>query len=551
MAKHVKIIPLGGVDEIGKNLTVFEYNKEIIIVDCGLAFPDAEMLGIDIVIPDTTYLTENKDKILGIFITHGHEDHIGALPYVMKNINCPIYGSELSIELIRYKFAENGLDDKLLKVVKPRQVIKKGSFEVEFIRVNHSIQGAFGLGIKTPIGMIVHTGDFKVDYTPVDGEMIDLPRFASLGEQGVLLMLADSTNIEYPGFTISEKEVGKNINDMFEEAKGRVIVATFSSNIHRVQQIIHSAEKHGRKVCFMGRSMIKYSSVASEINELRYKPDTVIESKEIKKYRNNQLTIITTGSQGEEMSGLVRMATSRHSQIEIIPGDTVILSASPIPGNEKYVYKVINQLFRRGANVIYGSLDDVHVSGHARQGEITLMHTLVKPKYFMPVHGEYRHLIKHGQLAKKLGLYDKNVIIPDTGGVYSLSRNEFKKTGKVTAGGVMIDGLGIGDVGSVVLRDRKHMSQDGMIIVTVIISKQEGALLSDPDVISRGFVYMKESEELIDGMKNTVLEAISDNIFEGGSDWTTIRAKIRRVLRKYVYEATGRNPLILPVIMEI
>lgn len=551
MAKHVKIIPLGGVDEIGKNLTVFEYNKEIIIVDCGLAFPDAEMLGIDIVIPDTTYLTENKDKILGIFITHGHEDHIGALPYVMKNINCPIYGSELSIELIRYKFAENGLDDKLLKVVKPRQVIKKGSFEVEFIRVNHSIQGAFGLGIKTPIGMIVHTGDFKVDYTPVDGEMIDLPRFASLGEQGVLLMLADSTNIEYPGFTISEKEVGKNINDMFEEAKGRVIVATFSSNIHRVQQIIHSAEKHGRKVCFMGRSMIKYSSVASEINELRYKPDTVIESKEIKKYRNNQLTIITTGSQGEEMSGLVRMATSRHSQIEIIPGDTVILSASPIPGNEKYVYKVINQLFRRGANVIYGSLDDVHVSGHARQGEITLMHTLVKPKYFMPVHGEYRHLIKHGQLAKKLGLYDKNVIIPDTGGVYSLSRNEFKKTGKVTAGGVMIDGLGIGDVGSVVLRDRKHMSQDGMIIVTVIISKQEGALLSDPDVISRGFVYMKESEELIEGMKNTVLEAISDNIFEGGSDWTTIRAKIRRVLRKYVYEATGRNPLILPVIMEI
>ncbi len=551
MAKNVKIIPLGGVDEIGKNLTVFEYNNEIIIVDCGLAFPDAEMLGVDIVIPDTTYLLENKNKITGIFITHGHEDHIGALPYIMRNISCPIYGSEFSIELIRYKFAENDLDDKCLNVVKPRQVIKTKSFEVEFIRVNHSIQGAFGLAIRTPVGIIVHTGDFKVDYTPVDGEIIDLPRFAALGEEGVLLMLADSTNIEYPGFTISEKEVGKNLNGMFDNAKGRVIVATFSSNIHRVQQIIHSAERHGRKVCFMGRSMIKYSNVASEINELKFKPTTVIESKDIKKYKNNKLAIITTGSQGEEMSGLVRMATSKHSQIEIIPGDTVILSASPIPGNEKYVYKVINQLFRRGANVIYGALDDVHVSGHARRGELTLMHTLVKPKYFLPVHGEYRHLILHGQLAMQLGMKKGNVIIPDTGGVYMLSKGQFQKTGKVTAGGVMIDGLGVGDVGSVVLRDRKHMSQDGMIIVTVIISKQEGTLLAEPDVISRGFVYMKESEELIEGMKNTVLEAVNDNIFAGESDWTTIRAKIRKVLRKYVYESTGRNPLILPVIMEV
>ena len=341
MAKHVKIIPLGGVDEIGKNLTVFEYNNEIIIVDCGLAFPDAEMLGIDIVIPDTSYLVENKDKIQGIFITHGHEDHIGALPYVMKNINCPIYGSELSVELIKFKFAEVGLSDKQLNIVKPRQKIKKGSFEVEFIRVNHSIQGAFGLAIKTPVGMIVHTGDFKVDYTPVDDEMIDLARFAQLGERGVSLLLSDSTNIEYPGFTISEREVGANIDGMFDDASGRVIVATFSSNIHRVQQIIHSAEAHGRKVCFMGRSMIKYSNLASEINELRYKPDTVIESRDIKRYKKNELVIITTGSQGEEMSGLVRMATSKHAQIEIIPGDTVILSASPIPGNEKYVYKVI------------------------------------------------------------------------------------------------------------------------------------------------------------------------------------------------------------------
>lgn len=551
MAKNVKIIPLGGVDEIGKNLTVFEYNNQIIIVDCGMAFPDAEMLGIDIVIPDTSYLMENKDKITGIFITHGHEDHIGALPYVMKQISCPIYGSELSIELIRYKFAENGLDDKCLNVVKPRQVIKKGCFEVEFIRVNHSIQGAFGLAIKTPMGMIVHTGDFKVDYTPVDGEMIDLPRFAALGEKGVLLMLADSTNIEYPGFTISEKEVGRNISDMFDDATGRIIVATFSSNIHRVQQIIHSAEKHGRKVCFMGRSMIKYSNVASEINELKYKPDTVIESRDIKKYKSKNLVIITTGSQGEEMSGLVRMATGRHSQIEITPGDTVILSASPIPGNETYVYKVINQLFRKGADVIYGALNDVHVSGHARRGEITLMHTLVKPKYFMPVHGEYRHLIKHGKLAEELGMDPKNIITPDVGDVYLLNRNEFKKSGKVTSGAIMIDGLGIGDVGTVVLRDRKHLSQDGMIIVTVILSKRDGTMLGEPDVISRGFIYMKESEELVEGMKNTVLEALDDKIFEGDSDWTTIRAKIRKVLRKYVYNTTGRNPLILPVIMEV
>ncbi len=551
MAKNVKIIPLGGVDEIGKNLTVFEYKNEIIIVDCGLAFPDAEMLGIDIVIPDTTYLTENKDKIKGIFITHGHEDHIGALPYVMREISCPIYGSELTIELIRHKFAENGLSDKCLKVVKPRDVIRTSSFSVEFIRVNHSIQGAFGLAIKTPVGTIVHTGDFKVDYTPVDGEMIDLARFATLGDEGVLLMLSDSTNIEYNGFTISERQVGQNLNEMFSDASGRIIVATFSSNIHRVQQLIHSAEAHGRKVCFMGRSMIKYSNLASEINELRYKADTVIESKYLKKYKDNQIVIITTGSQGEEMSGLVRMATSKHSQIEIIPGDTVILSASPIPGNEKFVYKVINQLFRRGANVIYSALEEVHVSGHARRGELSLMHTLVKPKYFMPVHGEYRHLIMHGQLAEKLGMNKDNIIIPDTGGVYFVNEKDFKKTGKVTSGAIMIDGLGVGDVGTVVLRDRKHMSQDGMIIATVIMSKQDGSLISEPDVISRGFIYMKESEELIENMKNTVLASVNDNIFEGESDWTTIRAKIRKDLRKFVYEATGRNPLILPVIMEV
>ena len=376
MTQSVKIIPLGGVDEIGKNLTVFEYNDQIIIVDCGLAFPDVEMLGVDIVIPDINYLTENKDKIKGIFITHGHEDHIGALPYVLRSIRVPIYGSKLTIELIRFKLKENNIDDSILHVVKPRQVIKKGHFKVEFITVNHSIQGAFGLAIRTPVGLIVHTGDFKVDYTPVDGEIIDLARFAELGEERPLLMLADSTNVEYPGSTVSEKKIGENMMEMFEDAEGRIIVATFSSNIHRVQQIVQCAEKLNRKVCFLGRSMIKYSNVAKAIDELTYHIDTVIEPKDIKKYRDNQLVIITTGSQGEDMSGLVRMATSKHAQIEIGQQDTVIISASPIPGNEKYVYKVINQLFRRGANVIYSKLDNVHVSGHARQDELILMHTI-------------------------------------------------------------------------------------------------------------------------------------------------------------------------------
>ncbi|MCK5130060.1 MAG: ribonuclease J [Clostridiales bacterium] len=551
MTNSIKIIPLGGIDEIGKNLTVFEYGDHIIIVDCGLAFPDIEMLGVDIVIPDTTYLVENKDKIKGIFITHGHEDHIGALPYVLREVHAPIYGSKLTIELIRYKLKEHNIDDRYLNVVEPRQVIKKGHFKVEFLRVNHSIQGAFGLAIRTPAGLIVHTGDFKVDYTPVDGEIIDLARFAQLGEEKPLLMLADSTNAEYPGSTISEKQIGENMMEMFKEADGRIIVATFSSNIHRVQQIIQCAEKYGRKVCFLGRSMIKYSNVASAINELTYHIDTVIESRDIKKHKKNKMVIITTGSQGESMSGLVRMATSKHAQIEIGEGDTVIISASPIPGNEKYVYKVINQLFKRGANVIYSALDDVHVSGHARQEELTLMHTIVKPKYFMPVHGEHRHLRMHEKLAVKLGMDKDNIIIPSTGSVYELSKKSFKRTGKVQSGAIMVDGLGVGDVGSVVLRDRKHMSQDGMIIVTVIISKDDGTLLSEPDVISRGFIYMKESEELIEEMKNTVLNAINANSFDGETDWATIRVKIRKVLRKHVYAATGRNPLILPVIMEI
>lgn len=551
MSNKLKIIPLGGVDEIGKNLTVFEYKDDIIIVDCGLAFPDMDMLGIDIVIPDITYLVENKEKIRGIFITHGHEDHIGALPYVLRDINAPIYGSMLTIELIRHKLKEHKLDESCLNVVERKQVVKKGNFEVEFIRVNHSIQGAFGLAIKTPLGKIVHTGDFKVDYTPVDGEIIDLARFASLGEEGVLLMLADSTNVEYPGFTISEKQIGENLNSMFDEADGRIIVATFSSNIHRIQQIIQCAERYKRKVCFLGRSMIKYSNVAADINELTYNIDTVIESRDLKKYKDYELVIITTGSQGEEMSGLVRMATSKHSQVEISQGDTVIISASPIPGNERYVYRVINQLFRRGANVIYSALDDVHVSGHAKREELALMHTLLRPKFFMPVHGEYRHLKMHGLLAQKLGMDNDNIIIPDTGGLYELTRKEFKKLGKVASGGIMVDGLGVGDVGNVVLRDRKHMSQDGMIIATVIISKEDGALLSEPDVISRGFVYMKESEELIEEMKNTVLDVINNNTFDSETNWTTIRANIRKKLRKHVYDVTGRNPLILPVIMEI
>ena len=551
MAKKLKIIPLGGVEEIGKNCTAIEYGKNIIIIDMGLTFPDEEMLGIDIVIPDITYLEDNADKLKALIVTHGHEDHIGAIPYYIKGLNVPIYGTELTIGLIESKFQEHGIDNIELNIFKPREKIKIDCFEIEPIQVSHSIQGAVALAIKTPVGKILHTGDFKVDFTPVDGQVIDLARFASLGEEGVLLMLADSTNAERPGYTQSESTVGVSLEEIFHEAEGRIIVSTFSSNIHRLQQIIDNAEFSGRKVCITGRSMIRISEVAANIKQLNINPNTLIDISQINNFAHNKLTIITTGSQREHMSGLVRMASDNHAHVKILPGDTVVLSASPIPGNEKLVYRLINQLFKKGANVKYGKLEDIHTSGHACQEELKLMHSLVKPKFFMPVHGEYRHLKLHGQLAEKMGMDKENIIIPQQGRSYILTEESIKQGETVPNGAVLVDGLGIGDVGEVVLRDRKHLSQDGLIIVVLTISKGEGILLAGPDIISRGFVYMKESEELIDQMRDVVMSVIDNASLKEMMQWQDMKAKIRKELRRFLYNRTGRKPMILPIFMEI
>jgi len=551
MAKKLKIIPLGGVDEIGKNCTAIEYGKNMIVVDMGLSFPDEEMLGIDIVIPDITYLEENSEKIKALIITHGHEDHIGAIPYYIKKLNVPIYGTELSIGLIESKLKEHKIDNVSLNIIKPRQKINIDCFEIEPLQVSHSIQGAIALAIDTPVGKILHTGDFRVDFTPVDGQVIDLARFASLGEEGVLLLMADSTNVERPGYTRSESTVGGSLEEIFHESSGRIIVSTFSSNIHRLQQIVDNAEFFGRKVCFTGRSMLRISEVATSINQLRVNEKNVIDIANINNYAHNKLTIITTGSQGENMSGLVRMASGSHSHINIVPGDTVVLSSSPIPGNEKLVYKLINQLFKKGADVKYGRLEDIHTSGHACQEELKLIHTLVKPKFFIPVHGEYRHLKLHGQLAQKLGMDNENIVIPKQGHSYIVSETSITQGKTVPNGGVLVDGLGIGDVGEVVLRDRKHLSQDGLIIVVLTISKSEGLLLAGPDIISRGFVYMKQSEELIDEMREVVQTVIDNASIKEMMQWQDMKAKIRKDLRRFLYSKTRRKPMILPIFMEI
>jgi len=551
MNKCLKVIPLGGIDEIGKNITAVEYEDDLLIIDCGMAFPDEDMLGIDLVIPDFSYIESNIEKLRGIVITHGHEDHIGAIPYFLKQFNAPIYGTELTIALIESKLSEQNMAGADLRVVKSRDIIDVGCFQVEFIKVSHSIQGAVGLAIRTPAGVLVHTGDFKIDYTPVDGEIIDLARFASLGEEGVLLLMADSTNAEHPGYTISESKVGENLDEIIKEASGRIIVSTFSTNIHRIQQIIDASENYGRKVCLSGRSMIRVSNVASDINELKSSLGTLIDISETKNYPGNRLTIITTGSQGEAMSGLVRMATGSHSQIDIGQDDTVIISASPIPGNEKLVYKVINQLFKRGANVIYGAFEDVHTSGHACQEELKIMHSLVKPRYFMPVHGEYRHLKLHGRLAESLGMERENIVIPELGRTYEFTEDSMELGKKIAAGAVLVDGLGIGDVGNVVLRDRKHLSQDGLIIVVVTISAQDGSILAGPDIISRGFIYVRESDDLIEELKDLIADLFESAPHGELLQWSPIKAKMRTTIRKYLFNKTGRKPMVLPIFMEI
>lgn len=547
----LKIIPLGGVNEIGKNMTVFEYGNDIIVVDCGVSFPEDDMLGVDLVIPDISYLLKNKDKVRGFILTHGHEDHIGALPYVLREMNVPVYGTRLTLGLVDIKLKEHGINKAIFQTVKANDTLKLGAFTVEFIKTSHSIADSVALAIHTPVGVVVHTGDFKIDYTPIDGQVIDLAKFALLGKKGVLALLADSTNVERPGYTMSEKTVGQTFESIFADAPGRIIVATFASNIHRIQQIVNAAIKYGRKVCISGRSMANVVAVAMELGYLNIPKKTLIEVDKVDSYPNDKVVIITTGTQGEPMSALTRMAAAEHKKLEIIPGDLVIISATPIPGNEKLVYKVINQLFQRGANVIYESLADVHVSGHACQEELKLIHTLVKPKFFIPVHGEFRHLKQHALLAESLGMPGDNIFLVDIGTVLELTHNSCRVAGTVTAGRVLVDGLGVGDVGNIVLRDRKHLSQDGLIVVVVTISRETGGVIAGPDIISRGFVYVRESEGLIEQARQVVKETLDKCEQQNITDWATLKTNIRDELRNFLYEKTKRNPMILPIIMEI
>ena len=548
----VKVMALGGLNEIGKNMTVIEYKDEIVVIDAGLSFPEDEMLGVDIVIPDITYLLKNKDKVKGIFITHGHEDHIGALPYILKKIDVPVYGTRLSIGLIEVKLKEHKLNNVKLNVVTPKQIVKLKNISVEFIKNNHSIPGSCSLAVHTEQGVIFHTGDFKIDLTPIDGDVMDIHRICELGSSGVLLMLADSTNVEKPGFTMSERTVGAGLDDLFRKANGsRIIVATFASNIHRLQQIINMAVKFNRKVAISGRSMVNVIGVAKELGYLDMADETLIDLNDISKYDDSELVIITTGTQGEPMSALARMACSEHKKVEIKSGDLVIISAHPIPGNEKLISRVINLLFERGARVVYNDLADIHVSGHAAQEDLKLINRMVKPKFFMPVHGEFRMLKRHAKLAEELGMPEQNVFVMQTGQVLELDRNSAKITTTVPTGNVLVDGLGVGDVGNIVLRDRKHLSEDGLMIVVVTISKEDGKVLAGPDIISRGFVYVRESEDLMDGAKNVIKDVLNECEEKNIKEWSYLKNNIKENLKEYLYVKTKRNPMILPIIMEV
>lgn len=549
--QKLNIIPLGGLGEIGKNMTVLKYGEDIIIVDAGLAFPEDDMLGIDLVIPDISYLMENKDKIRAIFLTHGHEDHIGALPYVLKKLDVPVYGTALTLGILQGRLKQNGVSSSQLRTVKPGEIIRTGCFKLEFIRVNHSIPDSVAIAIHTPIGVVLHTGDFKIDQTPVDGEVMQFSKLAELGNKGVLMLLADSTNVERPGYTPSEKIVGRTFDEEFRYAKSRIIVATFSSNVHRIQQVIEAAARYNRKVAVIGRSMVNVVSIATELGYLTIPEGTMIDIDETNNYRHDQLVIITTGSQGEPMSALTRMAMSDHKKVGIIPGDTVIISATPIPGNEKGVSRTVDHLFRLGAEVIYEKSVGIHVSGHASQEEIKLMHNLLRPKFFMPVHGEYRMLVKHAKLAQELGMPKENMVIAENGSVVELTPDSVGINGKVTAGKVLVDGLGVGDVGNIVLRDRRQLSQDGILIVVVTIDKQDCTVVAGPDIVSRGFVYVREADDLMDTAREKVQLALNKCQVNGVSEWSTIKSAVRDSLSRYLFEKTRRRPMILPVIMEI
>ncbi|OOM10554.1 ribonuclease J [Clostridium saccharobutylicum] len=548
----IKVIPLGGLGEIGKNLTVFEYENEIIVIDCGMSFPDEELLGIDLIIPDITYLIKNREKIKGFFITHGHEDHIGGLPYVLKQINAPIYATKLTLGLIESKLQEHKiLYDCTLNIVKPKDIIEIGNFKVEFIKTNHSIADSVSIALHTPAGIIVHTGDFKIDFTPIDGETIDLQRYAQLGKRGVLLLMADSTNATRPGYTMSEKTVGEALENLFMNANGRVIVATFASNIHRVQQIANASVKNNRKIAFSGRSMEKICEVAMELGYLFIPKEMLIDLNETKKYSNDRITIITTGSQGEPMAALTRIASGTHRNIQVEKGDMVIISATPIPGNQKAVSDVINDLIEKGANVIYESIKEIHVSGHACEEELKLIQTLIKPKFFMPIHGEHMHLINHSKIAENMGMKKSNIFVLETGDVLELSRNKAQIAGKVQTGRVLIDGIGVGDVGNIVLKDRKNLANEGILTVVIAINRESRTIVSGPDIITRGFVYVRDSEALIKEIREVVIESIEKCFNNNETQWTKMKNTIRREVNIFIYNKIKRKPMILPTIIEI
>ncbi len=550
LANKLKIIPLGGVGEIGKNITAIEYGKDLVLIDCGLIFPDEEQLGIDLVIPDMTYLERNSDRIRGILVTHGHEDHIGAIPFALKLFDVPVYGTKLTLGLIKHKLDEHNIKNAQLNCVEAGDTVKLGCFKVEFIKTSHSIAGAVAIALTSPIGTIIHTGDFKLDYTPIDGEPMNLARFAWFGSQGVLALMSDSTNVERPGYTQSEKEIGKTFEHYFDKAKGRIIVASFASNIYRIQQVADVAVMRNRVICFQGRSMVTIARMAMNMGYLHIPESSIVDVDRLKDYPDERVCVITTGSQGEPMSGLFRMANASH-RLNVGEGDTVIISASAIPGNEKGVARVINQLFKRGAKVVYDSLADVHVSGHARREELRLMLALVKPKYFVPVHGEPRHLYQHADLAEEMGVKPENTFVMSAGDVLEISKDDAKITGTVPSGSVLIDGLGVGDIGNVVLRDRRLLSQDGLFTVVIVLKKNTGELATEPEILSRGFVYVRGSEELIQDARNVAKNIAMQFKDAGRSEWSQIKNGVRNALKDYLYSKTRRTPMILPIIVEI
>ncbi len=548
---RIQIISLGGLGEIGKNMTVIRYQDTIVVIDAGLMFPEEELLGIDVVIPDITYLLENKEKVKAVLLTHGHEDHVGALPYLLKEMDIPVYGSRLTLGIVEGKLKEHDLNNENFHVVKPRDVLKIGPFEIEFLRVSHSIPDAMGIAIHTPMGIILHTGDIKLDQTPVDGQVVDFRKLAELGEKGVLVMLGDSTNADKPGFTMSEKVVGNTFDDLFGKCEGRIIVTTFASNVHRIQQVLCTAQRYGRKVSIVGRSMVNNVKISHELGYMDVPEGILIEMEEINNYPPNEVVIVTTGSQGEPMSALTRMATADHRWVSIEAGDTVIISATPIPGNEKLVAKTVDLLFRQGAEVIYEKTMGVHVSGHASQEELKILLNLIRPRYFIPVHGEYRHLMKHAKLAESLGIPRSRIFVAENGQIIEVGKKKASISGKVTAGKILVDGFGVGDVGNIVLRDRKQLSQDGIMIVVVTINKDGGDVVAGPDIVTRGFVYVRESEELIEDARERVREALDICAKRNITEWAVMKAQIRERLGKHLYEKTGRRPMILPIIMEV